>query len=62
MVPVFQLQEQIEEWKRTAAKRPLMSETVHECEVCSKVFAQVNSYRIHLASHDAVSMLVTKSI
>ncbi|CAB3230158.1 unnamed protein product [Arctia plantaginis] len=47
------LQEQKEEWKRRAARRPLSSETVYECEVCSKIFAHINSYRIHLASHDA---------
>ncbi|KAM3959621.1 uncharacterized protein ACR2FA_006271 [Aphomia sociella] len=46
------LQEQMEEWKKTMENRPWKSDTVHKCEVCSKIFAHVNTYRIHVIRHD----------
>ncbi|XP_075980189.1 uncharacterized protein LOC142979246 [Anticarsia gemmatalis] len=47
-------QEQIEEWKRNTVRRPLTSETIYECEICCKIFAHVNTYRVHVASHDPI--------
>ncbi|XP_031764849.2 zinc finger protein 490-like [Galleria mellonella] len=45
-------QEQIEEWKKTMENRPWKSNAVYKCEVCSKIFAHVNTYRSHVTRHD----------
>ncbi|KAF9421295.1 hypothetical protein HW555_002767 [Spodoptera exigua] len=46
------LQEQIEEWQKSAIRRTLTSETVYQCKICKKTFANSNSYQLHINYHD----------
>ncbi|XP_026735520.1 zinc finger protein 878-like [Trichoplusia ni] len=50
-IVTLSLQEQIKEWQKST-KRRITSETVYKCDICFKSFANANSHRIHIASHD----------
>ncbi|XP_059057800.1 zinc finger protein 99-like [Achroia grisella] len=45
-------QEQIEEWTKSMENTPWKSDTVYKCEVCSKIFAHISTYRSHIIRHD----------
>ncbi|CAH0589226.1 unnamed protein product [Chrysodeixis includens] len=50
-IVALSLYEQIKEWQKNTTRR-ITRDTVYKCKICFKAFANVNSCRIHVASHD----------